>query len=251
MKHAILLFTLILLLSSFYLKPRKKFIPPGTVQITEHFFADETEISNFSWREYERSVANKYGFQSPEHLKTLPDTLVWKNSTAFNEPYVKCYYRHPAYKDYPVVGISYDQAMAFAKWRTETVKEYYAIVYKSELNIEYRLPSKKEWELISNSSGNILSANGTNKKGLPRLNCFRRDDTTCNADIIAPVYSYQSNRFGLFNCLGNVAEMLQEPGISKGGSWIHPIESCRPGKDILYTKPESWLGFRCVCLVKT
>lgn len=250
MKQAICLLLVVVFFSSFYSKPRKKFVPPGTVQITERFFADETEITNFSWREYELSVANKYGRYSSEHIKSLPDTLVWRDSKAYNEAYTVFYYRHPAYKDYPVVGISYEQAMAFAKWRTECVKAYYAMVYKTSLDIEYRLPSREEWEFVSNSSGNILSATGLNKKGKFQLNCYRTGDTLAGNDVVAPAYSYSPNRFGLYNCLGNISEMLLEPGVSKGGSWAHSLENCRPGKDIPYSKPESWLGFRCVCIIK-
>jgi len=50
--------------------------------------------------------------------------------------------------------------------------------------------------------------------------------------------------------IGNVSEMVLEKGISKGGSWRNILEECRVGKDILYTKSEAWLGFRCVCILK-
>jgi len=71
-----------------------------------------------------------------------------------------------------------------------------------------------------------------------------------NADVTAPVYSYWKNWFGLFNAIGNVAEMISEKGICKGGSWHHEFEDCRAGKDIPYDKTKAWLGFRCVCVVK-
>ena len=102
----------------------KPFTPPGTVQINDTLFADETEISNFSWQEYEFWNASIYGKNSKEHLATLPDTLVWREKNSHNEPYVQYYYRHPAYKEFPVVGISYEQAVAFCKWRTERVKTH-------------------------------------------------------------------------------------------------------------------------------
>lgn len=57
---------------------KKPFIPPGTVQINDSLFADETEISNFSWIEYEMWTKGIYGANSKEHLATLPDTLVWR-----------------------------------------------------------------------------------------------------------------------------------------------------------------------------
>src|SRR3954466_11018031 len=91
---------------SFSITKEKKFIPPGTVQISDTFFADECEVSNFSWTEYELWISAKYGFKSKEHLAVLPDTLVWRDTLAYNEPYVMYYYRHPAYRGYPVVGVS-------------------------------------------------------------------------------------------------------------------------------------------------
>jgi formylglycine-generating enzyme required for sulfatase activity len=241
---------------SFSIRKNKTIIPPGTVQITETFFADETEISNFSWYEYEQWTEIKYGHYSQQHLATLPDTLVWRQANSYNEPYVKYYYRHTAYKNYPVVGISYEQAQAFCKWRTQRVKEFYYIKHKKELNIEYRLPTKDEWEMFSFPTS--YSFKGKNEKGKPLINYVTEISDTLrtanvigdNADVTAPVKSYTKNLFGLYNCFGNVAEMISEKGICKGGSWRNLFEECRPGNDITYEKPTAWLGFRCVCDIK-
>ncbi len=254
---------LLFLFLSFSSKKEKKVIPPGTVQITETFFADEAEVTNTSWAEYEYWIKIKYGWHSSEHKSVLPDTLVWRHKLAYSEPYVEYYYRHPAYRDYPVVGVSHEQAVAYCIWRTERVKEYWYIKHKKELEVIFRLPTKKEWELISNSGLDIFNyKNGINEKGFALLNCNRPGDTLGvgslknpawkkdAGDITAPVYSFWKNWFGLFNCFGNVSEMISEKGISKGGSWKHKFEECRAGKDIPYTQPESWLGFRCVCDMK-
>jgi formylglycine-generating enzyme required for sulfatase activity len=239
---------------SFSLK--KKFIPPGTVQITETFFADETEVSNFSWMEYVSWTGKKYGNDSPEFKATLPDTTVWLDPAAYNKPYEDYYFRHPAYRDYPVAGISYEQALAYCKWRTERVKEFWYIKTKKDLDIEYRLPTKQEWELISNIGINVFNNNGKNEKGQYMLNCIHpyppeggADIIPDNADVTAPVYSYWKNWFGLYNTIGNVAEMTAEKGVCKGGSWRHHLEDCRAGNDITYSKPMAWLGLRCVCTV--
>ena len=243
---------------SFSLRKTKNFIPPGTVPITETFFADEAEVSNSSWREYEFWTANKYGWKSKEHLQTLPDTLVWKAQKNYNEPYVTYYYRHAAYQNYPVVGVSYEQAQAYCQWRTEWVRDSYIQAKKKELNIQYRLPTKAEWELISDHRTSVFFHEGKTEKGVYKLNCTHPQDSSQksgklfnpdNADVTTPVYSYWKNSFGLFNTFGNVSEMTAEKGISKGGSWYHQLEECRPGKDIPYSKPESWLGFRCVCVI--
>lgn len=259
MIRAFILLLISLICFSFSFSRKKKLVPPGTVQITETFFADQTEISNFSWREYEWSIAQKYGKNSPEHIAVLPDTLVWRDPSAYNEPYVQYYYRHPAYKDYPVVGVSYEQALAYCKWRTERVKEFYAIRYKKDWNIEYRLPTKEEWEKFALTIGNVTFKNeGRDDKGRATFNCLALGDTLSvagtrsdNADVTAPVFSYKPNVFKIYNCIGNVAEMISEKGLCKGGSWRNRPEDCRPGKDVPYVKPSSWLGFRCVCVMKS
>ncbi|MDO8998593.1 MAG: SUMF1/EgtB/PvdO family nonheme iron enzyme [Bacteroidota bacterium] len=243
---------------SFTTIKNKSFIPPGTAQITETFFADETEISNFSWQEYEFWIKNKYGSLSQEHISALPDTLVWREKTTTNEPYVKYYYRHLAYRDYPVVGISHEQAIAFCKWRTERVKEYWYIKNKKEITLEYRLPTKEEWELISNHGKEFFLNGGKNKKGEVMFNHRWMTDSIWKKyfeehnkypDVTAPTYSFWKNNFGLYNTFGNVAEMINEKGVSKGGSWRNLLEECRAGKEISYTEPTAWLGFRCVCVV--
>ncbi|MGZ4082766.1 MAG: gliding motility lipoprotein GldJ, partial [Bacteroidia bacterium] len=60
-------------------------------------------------------------------FKALPDTLVWREKLAYNEPYVDYYLRHPAYRDYPVVGVSWLQANDFCTWRTDRVNEFILI----------------------------------------------------------------------------------------------------------------------------
>lgn len=238
-----------------FAKKEKAFVPPGTVQINDSLFADVTEISNASWLEYESWTKGIYGTNSPQHIATLPDTTVWREKNAYNEPYVQYYYRHPAYKDYPVVGISYDQALAYCKWRTGRVKIVLSIKkdFKNQ-NFEYRLPSKAEWEKLAETSSNFLANNGKNEKGIYQLNCIHPDTTNIQGppypDVTAPVYSYLKNQLGLLNMLGNVAEMVQEKNICKGGSWRNRLEMCRVGKDQQYEKANAWTGFRCVCVVR-
>lgn len=241
---------------SFTVQTKKTFIPPGTIQVNDTLFADETEVSNFSWLEYIWWTENIYGTDSKEYKECLPDTTVWRDKLAYNEPFVNYYLRHIAYRDYPVVGISYEQAQSFCKWRTEQVKLF--LVRKkdfSHFNFEYRLPSKKEWEQLAASSSNVLFNHGKDEKGkyllncidpLPNGDCLRKD----NADVTAPVKSYEKNFLGFYNMLGNVAEMVQEKNVCKGGSWVNRPEECRVGKEQSYSKPTAWLGFRCVCVVK-
>jgi formylglycine-generating enzyme len=69
-------------------------------------------------------LSRVYGETYPEVIrKALPDTLVWRERLAYNEPYVYNYLRHPAYRDYPVVGVNWVQANEYAAWRTDRVNE--------------------------------------------------------------------------------------------------------------------------------
>ena len=88
------------------------------------FYMDEVEVTNFYWLEYLFWLGRVYGDGFPEIVdRAKPDTLVWRDPRAYNEPYVNYYLRHPAYRDYPVVGVSWLQANDFCKWRTDRVNE--------------------------------------------------------------------------------------------------------------------------------
>ncbi len=87
------------------------------------FFMDETEVRNVDYREYIYWLSRVHGIEDSITKAALPDTLVWRDELAYNEPYVQNYFRHVAYTEYPVVGVSWEQANAYAKWRTDRVNE--------------------------------------------------------------------------------------------------------------------------------
>lgn len=93
------------------------------------FYMDETEVSNSQYREYLFWLGRVFGQDFPEIVKkALPDTLVWRDRLRDNEPYVEHYLRHPAYQDYPVVGVSWLQANDFCAWRTDRVNEEILVI---------------------------------------------------------------------------------------------------------------------------
>lgn len=91
------------------------------------FYMDETEVSNTDWLEYLHWIKTTFRGK-PElreyYYEALPDTLVWRKPLSYNEPYVNNYLRHPAYGDYPVVGVSWLQATDYCVWRTDRVNEF-------------------------------------------------------------------------------------------------------------------------------
>ena len=124
----------------------------------QSFFLDQTEIANIHWLEYlhyiQRDSSETY------YQNALPDTTVWEKELAFNTPYVSNYLRYPGFRYYPVVGVSWEQAIDYCRWRTEAVNKQRAMEYYGEEYVdgdippiesgiylpEFRLPTEAEWE---------------------------------------------------------------------------------------------------------
>ncbi len=234
--------------------------PPGMVWLKDSIYIDASEIRNFDYLEYVQWIKR---FEPEKYDFVLPDTTVWRNKKFCNEPYVQYYFSHPAYKNYPVVGVSYEQAIDFCMWRTKLVKQFASVASKRNKrakksmqhfqNIEYRLPTKEEWEYAA-SAGNLNSAFGYEKiiadNNLPKVWVKETAILYYYADATISTLTKTPNKFGLHNMIGNVAEMILDKGVSKGGSFINNLNNCSISDSILYTKPELWLGFRCVCVIK-
>ncbi|MFO7924829.1 MAG: gliding motility lipoprotein GldJ [Bacteroidales bacterium] len=95
---------------------------PRRVSISS-FYMDETEVTNVDYREYLHWLRRVYVDYPEVHRNALPDTTVWRSPLGYNEPYVETYFRHPAFNDYPVVGVSWMQANDYCIWRTDRVNE--------------------------------------------------------------------------------------------------------------------------------
>lgn len=102
---------------------KDSFSPPGTVKVSDNFYCDQTEITNIGWQEYVYWNKNKLGETSSQYLGSLPDTTVWDVELEYGEPIKVNWFKHPAYRNYPIVGISKTQALNYTHWRTERVIE--------------------------------------------------------------------------------------------------------------------------------
>lgn len=88
------------------------------------FYMDETEVANIHYREFTYWTARVMGETYPEEYRSiLPDSLVWREELAYNEPLVSTYFRHPSYDLYPVVGVTWEQANKYCAWRSDRVNE--------------------------------------------------------------------------------------------------------------------------------
>lgn len=115
------------------------------------FYMDRTEVTNFHWLEYMYWMRRVYYKTYPHvYKKCLPDTLAWRTALGYREKYVNYYLRHPSYRDYPVVGVSWLQANDFCKWRTDRVNE--AILVREGI---------LKWHFAEEGSADVGAANNT------------------------------------------------------------------------------------------
>lgn len=159
-------------------------------------------------------IKGRSSFVMKKNVRIYPDTLCWlKDFTyAYNEPFVKEYFSHPGYDNYPVVGVNWNQAQAFCNWRTQ--------LYNNNSNShvhEWRLPSETEWEYAARGglSGAIYpwgSHYTRNNKGcfLANFKPLRGNYISDGGVVTLPVGTYEPNGFGLYDMAGNVAEWTNE-----------------------------------------
>lgn len=246
------------------------------------FYMDDTEITNHEYRQFmSRMVEDSVSVLGEEFIMSTlyPDTLVWtKDFTYHNgDQMTENYYSSPAFDMYPVVGVSWDAAQYFCKWRSQLYNTYLT-EHKSFRSPRFRLPSEAEWEWAARGGkegakypwGNPYVANG---KGcfLANFKPYRGNYRADGYPYTAPSNAFNPNDYGLYNMAGNVAEWCQdayaesympvtwdlnpvynddnEPRkVIKGGSWKDVAYFLETGTNTYEYRNErrSYIGFRCV-----
>ncbi len=177
------------------------------------FYMDEFETSNQDYQEYLYWLQRIYGQDFPEVVrKAQPDDLVWNEVSSFRDALTD-YFVHPSYKDYPVVGVTWEQATAFCHWRTQLEKNYNIYNDGYSVPVTYRLPTEAEWEYAARG-GRLLAMypwGGTYIRAargcyLANFKPLRGDYSADGYMITAKVGSFPPNDFGLYDMAGNVAE---------------------------------------------
>ena len=231
-----------------------------------------------------RPLSSMWDFVNTYIINIYPDTTCWINDfqNAENETYMRLYFSHPNYNDYPVVGVNWEQANAFCNWRTDFLMR--GLGADAKFVQRYRLPTEAEWE---------FAARGKDGKELPweqegvasDKGCYfanfkpDRGNYTKDGNLITSrtgIYSANSN--GLYDMAGNVAEwtstVYTEAGVLsmsdmnptltynaakedpyalkkksvRGGSWKDPesfIKSAWRTSEY-QNVGRSFIGFRCV-----
>jgi sulfatase modifying factor 1 len=252
---------LVFLSFSVWAQPRldKKFLNRTNLVPIEspNTYMSKYEVGNFTYRELMYYAASK---DSSIYFQMLPDTLIWRTPNSFNEKFVDYYFHHPAYRYYPVVGITYHQAQLFCDMLTDVFNSKILVDNSQIEQVRFRLPTENEWEAAARAGHPTANYPWSEeslrdqKTGRSRANFFRYNGDYMGvagklndgSEIMAPLESYEPNDYGLFNMAGNVAEMVAEKGISKGGSWIHSGANLVIDSSIYYDSHQSWLGFRYV-----
>ena len=175
------------------------------------YIDDEGRIVNTT---IQRPLSSPFDFLHTRIVNIYPDETVWVNDfkNAYNEPYLRMYFNHPGYDDYPVVGISWEQAVAFCIWRTNLLKKSLNIPEGIEFE-PFRLPTEAEWEYAARA-GKSQNKYPWSIEGLKDTkDCFMANfkpgDGNYTEDghlIPARVGSFSPNEFGLLDMAGNVSE---------------------------------------------
>jgi sulfatase modifying factor 1 len=231
-----------------------------------------------------RPLSGPWDFLNTYIINVYPDTTCCVNDfpNADNETYMRLYFSSPIYNDYPVVGVTWDQANAFCNWRTEFLIR--GLGGAARFVQRYRLPTEAEWEYAARGKdGNEFPWDKKateSEKGCFYAN-FKPDkgDYTKDGNLItSKVGIYAPNTNGLYDMAGNVAEwtstIYTEAGVDamndinpqlkynaakedpyklkkksvRGGSWKDPESYIRSAwRTYEYeNQPRSYIGFRCV-----
>ena len=190
-----------------------------------------------------RPLSGPWDFLNTYIVNVYPDTTCWVNDfrNSDNETYLRSYFSNPSFNDYPVVGVSWEQANAFCAWRTDYLLK--GLGGEARYVQRYRLPTEAEWEFAARgkdqnefpwNNQDVKSGNGCFYAN------FKPDDGNYVKDgnlITSPVGSYSPNEFGLYDMAGNVSEWTSTAyteAVSQNTSDLNPEYKYNAAKEDPY-----------------
>ena len=253
--------------------------PKGATVRVDSFWVENDEIY---YETIERPLRQPSDIVTNGIICVYPDTMVWARDFeyAYNDPLLHSYFSAPGYAEYPVVGVTWEQAHAFCHWRTQLLRSQQHVMVNA-----YRLPTEAEWEYAARGGRRMAMYPWGDRYARDAEGCYManfkpyrgsyHNDTGVST---LPVGQFQPNDFGLYDMAGNVAEWTasaystssnmsihdlnpefpymarkEDPNILKrkvvkGGSWkdISYYLQCGVRTYEYQYEGRSYIGFRCV-----
>lgn len=294
------------ILQELYLQPNERFFGRKELDtrklMYEYYWIDLQQAANknnrynFQTKQYQGQVTNPEGqkvditnrsaFVFRDVINVYPDTLCWVAdfTYSYNEPMTTMYFWHPAYDNYPVVGVTWKQATAFCIWRTKYLND--ALQKNGRYFVhDYRLPTESEWEYAARGGLDLSmypwgGMYTRNYKGcfLANFKPLRGNYSDDGGVTTMKVGSFEPNEWGLYDMAGNVAEWTanaydesayifthdlnpdykynakpddppsMKRKVIRGGSWkdIAYYLQCGTRSYEYQDTAKSYIGFRCV-----
>ena len=253
--------------------------PKGATVRVDSFWVENDEIY---YETIERPLLQPSDIVTNGIICVYPDTMVWARDFeyAYNDPLLHSYFSAPGYAEYPVVGVTWEQAHAFCHWRTQLLRSQQHVMVNS-----YRLPTEAEWEYAARGGRRMAMYPWGDRYARDAEGCYManfkpyrgsyHNDTGVSTMAVG---QFEPNDFGLFDMAGNVAEWTasaystssnmsihdlnpefpymarkEDPNtlkrkVIKGGSWkdISYYLQCGVRTYEYQYEGRSYIGFRCV-----
>ncbi|MFT5760990.1 MAG: sulfatase modifying factor 1 [Polaribacter sp.] len=198
-----------IMVDSIYLKKENSVSGKRTINTKLLFY-------KYYWTDTE-SIRKKdrTAFLNKDSLRIYPDTTVWIKdfNYSYNDPMHQNYFHHQAYGDYPVVGVSWDQANAFCNWRTKKKNDYLKGKKNTSQVPDFRLPTEAEWEYAARGGLSFAKYPWGGPYTTSDRGCFLANFKPVRGDyaVDGALYtmegkSFNANDYGLYNMAGNVSE---------------------------------------------
>lgn len=204
------------------------YLPPDQRINNERIIDSRKLLYAYQWEDVESAIKDKSRgnkYLKKQSIAVYPDTTVWIKdfNYAYNEPLYDGYFWHSAYNNYPVVGVTWDQARAYCNFKSKLKSDYNeSLKKKKQKPMSFRLPTEAEWEYAARGG----KENATYPWGGPYLQddrgCYLanfkpkrgnyiEDEKKGTYTYTAPVKSFPKNGYGLYDMAGNVAEWTESP----------------------------------------
>lgn len=192
---------------------------------------DQVSVGQGNYVPRERKGVDRSVFIIKDIINVYPDTLAWVHdfTYSFNEPLTNMYFWHPAYDEYPVVGVTWKQVRAFSIWRSLLLNNFLIGTGQSIVN-DFRLPTESEWEYAARGGLELSPYPWGGPYIRNSLGCFLANFKPMRGSYIDDggfhtlyIYSYNPNDYGLYCMAGNAAEWTSNAFDEAGYDFEHDL----------------------------